>query len=384
MTSKKMPRPILLLTLGVLAAAACTRDPFDRGRPEIRFPDKYDYRVVLPASAIHSINVDRAPDGRLGIAVAGQDERVTLYESAAGTWIEVRTLSEDSIRVDALDLAAAPMGDWWVLTGREGGGVLLFRLNAGGDSTIVVPQMGIVAWDSTNAVLASDAAGHPIMLLRRGTLGLYQVTRADTGWVFDPIAGTNGVTPPVDIVVDGSDQVHELYYSQGGQTANYRRVGTDSTHTSVVPNSGLDGALAVDTFPDPWVIGTLGSTSQLYLWRQEDGSADWYAEPLPINGIDPFPAHFALALDGDDRPWALYSAFHGAERYDLYLATRNPDVVGINWDREPVVQDVPKSGVTDRQLSFRMLLDDLGTLHIFYLTGEPGDQMSALYEVIPR
>jgi hypothetical protein len=150
-----------------------------------------------------------------------------------------------------------------------------------------------------------------------------------------------------------------------------------------VQNSGDYLTMTLGEGDIPYLVAPLGTTGQIRMWYQNDGYW-WSSELLPISGLHPFPSRMGVRFDSDDKPHVAFSAFRGTERYDLYWATRAAGVPGVNWDRYPVVADVPRAGHIDRPFGVCLILDALGRPHLFYLSGVRGDFDSALWLAVPR
>lgn len=370
------------IVAGTLLTAGCTRDPFDRERPEKRYEDLFSYQDILPLDAVYT-TAFAAPDGRIGMAVAVGTSEVRVLEEAAGMWSEAAHLSGNGLRTTMLDIAPGPLGGWWLLGGDAAEGARIYRIGGVGDSTLSIPvRPEGTAWDSTGGVIGGDAQGDFVAFLKERSGGIYRTTLADTGWTYQALQGTSGSSRSYDLVINGESE-HLLYQSITDGTTQYWRDNGDSVHTSTVSSMDAYPALAVGPDDEAWALGVDENQLDLRLWRQFDGFF-WQVETVPVGDMSVYPVHFSLQIPPDQQPNILFAAFRGTERYDLIWGTRPPEVTGINWDLLPVVEDAPREGLVDRQRLFGILLDGMDEPHIVFATGAPGDFTSILVEAVPK
>ncbi len=375
-------RLLALALMSALSAAGCTRDSFDRERPEKRYADDYTYQNVIGPTMLLKTAFARSSAGKLGAAVAVGTGEIRVFEETAGAWTQAASLSGDGLRTTMLDIAPGPMGGWWVLGGHSTEGSRLYRVGGPGDSTVTVPVVPTGAdWDSTGGAVAGDSEGRFVAFLKERGQGLYRTTLADTGWTYEHVQGTGSESRVYEFLVKAGSQ-HMLFQRIPGGVTQYWRDNGDSLHTSEVPSLAEDPALAVGPEDEAWVLGVDTGQGALRLWRQFDGIF-WAAETVPLGEMNVYPAHFDLEIPDDQRPNVLFGAFRGTERYDLIWGTRPADVTGINWDLLPVVEDAPREGFYDRQRFFGILLDGMEAPHILFATGTPGDFESVLVEAVP-
>ncbi|MFO7768034.1 MAG: hypothetical protein R6W82_03635 [bacterium] len=376
-------RLLVLALMGGSLLGGCTRDPFDRERPEKRYGDDYTYQDLLASEMVLRTAYTRTDGGRLAAAVAVGPSEVRVLEETAGAWTETAALSGSGLSTTMLDIAPGPLGGWWVLGGSSTEGARIYRVGGPGDSTLSVPVAPLdAAWDSTGSVIGGDGQGDFVAFLKERTQGLYRVTLADTGWTYHQVAGTSSGSRAYDVVVNG-DSEHLLFQAIAGGDTKYWRDNGDSLHTSDIPALAENPALAVGPEDEAWALGVDSNQFFLRLWRQFDGSA-WLMETIPMGDMNVFPSHFDLEITSDQRPNILISVFRGTERYDLLWGTRPAEVTAINWDLLPVVEDTPHEAYVNRQLLFGILLDGVGDPHILFATGVPGDFDSDMVEAVPR
>jgi hypothetical protein len=374
----------------VAIATGCTRDPFDRERPEKRFEDRFSYQTVVPSGTILNVAANASDDGRMAIAVATGISEITVYEETAGAWPEVASVSGGSVNYVAMDLAAGPVGTWWMLASDEITGMKLYRIDGSLDSTITIPGVQGAPWDTLEGGIAIDASGQPVVMLKAMgttalTQGIFQAARKDTGWAFTQISGTTTSSRIWEFAIDPLGNEHLVYQETSIGAGQYHQVGIDSTHTSEVSGAGEFLAMSYDPEGIPYVGGSvLGATSlRLWHWNPTAPEAQWPSEQLPNEDREPYRGNFGLGIADDETPHYCYGQFVGSERFDLIWATRSPQVFGINWELRPIVRDVPRTAFSFRMSQFRLLIDGFDRPVFIFLSGTVDGLDSALVVAKP-
>jgi hypothetical protein len=384
LTRTTVATPLLAVLSAALMLGACTRDPFDRSRPVLLFEDDFDYSVIIPSADIRSFTVASDGAGHRALAIANGSHGITVKESAASVWTDAGSITSSGLNGEMVDLAAGPMGSWWVLASDSGVGMRLFRVGGAGDSSLTIPKFQNAEWDSLGAVLTSDLGGHPVAYLIARGLQMIRATLADTGWAFTEIPLTTATAMAWDAVVTADGTEHLVFRRTSVGASFYQRISTDSTHTSEVPNSG--GLMAITATPAnvPYLAGPMADYLSLRLWKQEDDLYTWNAEVLPASNRQPVGGHFAVALAADGTPYVLWAFYNDTERISVVMSSRSPDVYNLNWSADSVAEDIPWRGSTDRRNGFRILLDDLDRPMIFFLSAAADEVDSALYVAVLR
>lgn len=382
----RLPLLIALLLLAGTILPACTRDPFNRERPERRFNNKFTYQTILGGTTIYQLAASYALDGRMAVAVATGVRQVIVFESTVGTWNEIKTFQGGGLTVRALDIAPGTNGSWWVLASNSNTGMRLYRIGGAGDSTLAIPEFQSTPWDSVEAAVAVKADGRPVVVIRSSGKGLVRAALADTGWALDLIEGTTGLARAWDFVIDGLGNEHLVYQPTSGAFGSYYRVGIDSTHSSEIAGAGEYLEITADAEGIPYIAGGVQGLPNIRLWHwvpEEEEAFWWPSEEIP-SGEPPYTANLGVAVASDGTPHVFFGAFRGSERFDLLWATRSPDVQNFGWAIEPVIRDVPRSVFVNRLQGFRLLMDAFERPVFVFLTGVVDDNDSDLIIAVPR
>jgi hypothetical protein len=376
---------MLLLAAGVLFSS-CTRDPFDRGRSDKRFTNKFTYDTVLANTTVYNLDAVGSTDGRMAMAVATGLNEVTILEATAGAWSEIKTFQGGGVGPSVVQIAPGSNSAWWVLTSNSTTGIRLDRVGGAGDSTLAIPEFQSSPWDSTEGGVLEKADGRPVVYLRSSGTGLVRVALADTGWVFTQLPGSSGTGKIWDVTMDAIGNEHAVYQAVTDGAGQYYRVGVDSTHSSEIPTSGEYLALAPDSDGLPWIAGSIQGFNNLYLWTWDPtGAADlqWFFQGVPQEG-NLYTANSGVAIASDGRPHVFYGEFHGSERFDLTWATYDVGEDVSFWELQKVVADVPRSVRVNRMQGFRLVVDALDRPHFIFLSGTVDVDVSDLEIAVPR
>jgi hypothetical protein len=375
----------LLLATGMLFSS-CTRDPFDRGRSDRRFTNQFTYETVLANSTVYNLDAVAASDGRMAMAVATGLSEVTILESTAGAWSEIKTLQGGGVSLSLVQIAPGFNSSWWVLTSNSATGIRLDRVGGAGDSTLTIPEFQSSPWDSTEGGVAEKADGRPVLYLRSAGNALVRVALADTGWAFTELPGTSGTAKIWDVSMDGIGNEHVAYQAVTDGAGQYYRVGVDSTHSSAIPGSGDYLVLAPDADGIPWIGGSLQGFNSLHIWHWDPTGAEgmqWFIETVPQEG-NLYTANTGLVLASDGQPHVLYGEFRGSERFDLTWATHDVGELIYFWRLKTVIADVPRSVSVNRLQGFRLIIDAFDRPHFIFLSGIVDVNVSNLEIAIPR
>ena len=388
---------VVLLVTAIAAVTGCTRDPFDAERPEQRFENKYTYTTILPNEDISYVAAAVAADGRMAVAAFTGLRELTILESTAGAWSEIKTLSGNGIIARVVDLAAGADGSWWVAASNTDTGAKLYRIGGPGDAVYTPPDSAnvpwdalderiAVQWDSTEALVAVQPDGWPILALRSPGRGLVHAALADTGWALSLIQNSTDTGFLWDMAVDENGVIHTIFQPSSTATGHYSRVGSDSTHSSEIPGSGAFLALALDADNLPFVAGGASGISRLRLWhwRPDTPVTTWPSEELPLDTSEPYLANCGIVIETDETPHFYFALFHGSQRFDLMWGTRSPETAGFGWSLDPIVRDIPHMGDATRLRGFKVLLDTFDRPNFIFLTA-PIDRLNAdLVVAVPR
>ncbi len=367
----------------ILASAACTREPYNENRSARFNTTDFTFAPVTADAAVWSIRGVSTADGRMGLAIGLGEDQVRIVENSSGTWTDLTTLSGNGLMTTLVDIAPGPSGTWWILASHETEGMRLYRIGGASDSTLTIPPYSDTVWDTAGSALGSDAAGRPVAVLKARGATLFRVALADTGWSVSQINNSTLNSYAYDYDVDDTDTGHLLFRNALSGKMNYQKAGPDSTvNRSFPPDIYTVEDLHLFATPDGRVrlIGGLYPVNRIVYWQEEQGLD--VAESIPID--EPFLSHAAAGVAPDDRPWVVGGSYQGSGRFNLYLVTRSPEDLGINWTATPIVEGAAWQSLRNRMMVFTIAVDALGSPHIILVTGESGSAESVIQEAVPK
>lgn len=367
-------------------ASACTRNPYDANVTESRNDDFFTHNSVLEGETIWQLAVASAPDGKIAAVIATDYREMKILESSAGAWSIISTISGGGLHPSYLSIAPGPAGSWWVLASDSNTGMKLYRIGGSGDSTLVIPTYNTVAWDSTSqSAVVSDSQGRPITVMHSGGQGLIRAALTDTGWTHTRIAGTGLYTTLDDFAIDPLGSEHILYHRDETDSGQYGQSDIDSTITLEIPNSGSNLSLTVSAVGSPFVTGSVGYQNNLMIWQlldSDEQGAFWVSETLSLLEYELYIGNFDICVDSDDQPYVAFAVWESSSSFSVFMTKRDPAAT-YGWSVIPVVEGLSRIGATNRMKIFRMVIDSMDDIHLFYVNGSTGSSVSGLWEAVP-
>jgi len=367
-------------------ASACTRNPYDANVTESRNDDLFTFTSVVEGETIWQLEVASAPDGKIAVVIATDYREMKVLESSAGAWSTISTISGGGLHPSNLSIAPGPAGAWWVLASDTNTGMKLYRIGGSGDSTLVIPTYNSVAWDSTaQCAVVSDSQGRPYAIMRAGGQGLIRAALTDTGWAHSEVGETGLYSSLDDYALDSQGRDHALYHRNETDFGQYSRSDIDSTVILEIANSGTNLSMALSTEGYPHITGSVGYQNNLLVWQlldSDEQGAFWVSETLSLMEYELYVGNFDICLDSDDQPYVAFAVWESTSSFNIFMAKRDPSAT-YGWSVIPVVESLARIGATNRMKIFRMVVDPMDNIHLFYLNGSTGSSVSGLWEVIP-
>lgn len=373
----------LFLTAGLILAitVSCTRDPVDPEREAVFNESEFTFQMVMASEPILDVVAASASDGRLAAAVQTGSGEVTVVESSAGAWSEIGTITDTGLEIAFVDIAPAQSGAWWILLTDFNVGPRLYRVGAGLDSTLTIPSYASAAWDTVRSCISSDSDGRPIVIARAFGESLIRAALVDTGWALSPVAQTSESSRALDFLVESTGEEHLVFRALLGGTASYQHIEPDSVTTASIVRTEEHLTLSSESDGTAHILGPLSDINIIVFWNVDVGLD--LPETL-TRTLELYLPSSAAVFDLDDRPYLLCGKFRSPGRYDLLMFTRSPSDFDVNWEFTYILQDAPSNGARNRLQGFTLVSDALGIPHILFLSGQPGNVNSTLWEAIPR
>jgi uncharacterized repeat protein (TIGR01451 family) len=332
-----------------------------------------------------SNNPDRSSDPQLAVDESGAVHVVWQQETpwvevfyarraSDGSWSSPQNISNNPGSWRRPQLAVDRSGAVHVVWQQETpGNPAIFYARRSSDGSWSTPQNISSNYYSEFPQLAVDGGGAVHVVWRQGSEVFYARRSSDGTWSSPQnISNTPDCSESQQLAVDGGGIVHVVWEDcspESGIDIFYARRSTDGTWSSpqnisnnpgpsLKPQLAADGGGAVHVV---WYDDTSGIWEIFYARRSSDGT---WSSPQNISNTPDYSASPQLAVDGGGTVHVVW--YEQSDWYcEIFYAQRSSDGT---WSSPQNISNTP-----GRSESPRLAVDGVGTVHVVWRDGTPGN-----------